>query len=431
MMRLPIASSAVLVVCVARASLAQTPSAQIPSETPSAAPSTQTADGSPRFGAQGQLALVGAYASVFSTQWGSSSASSFSASFGPSVNWFPIDDLSLGVDLELDYSDGKGYAADGSLVESKTTLVSGGPRLGYNLQLGRSVSFWPLLTVGVHFRHQTQQAVSGSSVAAGSATGSLDTTQNGPWATLWLPLLFHPAPHFFVGFGPRLYHDFAAERGGSGVGAELTTLGAGVGVGGWWGGRPREEPPSDAAFSGGTERRFGDPGNLVLTSEVGLGGGYSWYAATDSSAWSATVEPGLDYFAADHLSIGVVVTYTYSSAVGVGPTGTSVRADHGVYGIGGRLGVDLPLSPLFSVYPRALLTVGSDSWDERAGSSQNALTDTFIAAHISAPLLLHAAPHFFVGAGPQLTHDLSRTFQSGASNLGTTIGGSLLLGGWI
>ncbi|MGH7272579.1 MAG: hypothetical protein ACREJ3_19290 [Polyangiaceae bacterium] len=88
----------------------------------------------PRFGAQGEVVITGsAYASVFSQQWDSSDASSWGIAFGPQVDWFILRNLSLGFDFEAQYSDSKGYGADGSLVDTRYSLVSGGPKVGYNV----------------------------------------------------------------------------------------------------------------------------------------------------------------------------------------------------------------------------------------------------------------------------------------------------------
>ena len=57
------------------------------------------------------------------------------------------------------------------------------------------------------------------------------------WTSLYVPLLVHPAPHFFVGLGPFVTHDvdheYTAQNGGKGKN-EGTTVGAALTVGGWF-----------------------------------------------------------------------------------------------------------------------------------------------------------------------------------------------------
>jgi hypothetical protein len=49
---------------------------------------------------------------------------------------------------------------------------------------------------------------------------------------------------------------------------------------------------------------------------------------------------------------------------------------------------------------------------------------------MSAPLLVHIAQHYFIGLGPYLSYDLSDS-GGAVENLGTTLGVSSLVGGWL
>jgi hypothetical protein len=53
---------------------------------------------------------------------------------------------------------------------------------------------------------------------------------------LHAPVLFHPAPHFFVGLGPHLFHDLSrALRGADAVSnSKRTFFGISTTVGGWF-----------------------------------------------------------------------------------------------------------------------------------------------------------------------------------------------------
>ena len=411
---------------------------------PPAAPPSQSADSAPApaeppappFGARGEVVVTGsAYGAVSATQWDSSAASSLSFGLGPSAHWFVAPNLSLGFDFEISYSDGKGYGADGSLVETKSTLVSGGPVIGYNVPLGARFSFWPHVILGVHYGRQTQTLVSGGSFSvAGNPTGSPDTTEAGPWLDLYAPILFHPKPHLFLGFGPDLYHDFARVIGGPDVGAERTRLGAGFVLGGWWGGpRIREEMAAESPSPGrsGEEPRFGDAHQVVLTSELELGGGYTSFAGTDSSAASFAIAPGFDDFVAPHFSLGAVASYRRSATRGVGSGGAEVTYDYSSWQVGPRIGVDIPLVSGVSLYPRASLLVGGQDYNETSSGQTNKANVISASGALSAPLLLHVASHFFLGFGPEVWRDLTRTTATGYSYPGTTLGASFLAGGWL
>ncbi|HXU80560.1 MAG TPA: hypothetical protein VN914_04145, partial [Polyangia bacterium] len=64
------------------------------------------------------------------------------------------------------------------------------PRLGFNIPLAPMFSFWP--KAGFGFLHV------GTSTPAGSASANYLSL------FLYAPFLFHPVPHFFIGFGPSL-----------------------------------------------------------------------------------------------------------------------------------------------------------------------------------------------------------------------------------
>src|SRR5262249_36199193 len=106
------------------------------------------------------------------------------------------------------------------------------------------------------------------------------------------------------------------------------------------------------------------------------------------------------------------------------------------------IGFNVPLGPTFSWYPR--LTLGYDETIKDvhlvSGSSFSVGSGPSATPHsnehglwinLFAPLLVHPAPHMFVGVGPLLYHDLSRK-RDGATDqiLATTIGGALVVGGW-
>ncbi|MGA7121967.1 MAG: hypothetical protein WBY94_17800, partial [Polyangiaceae bacterium] len=99
---------------------------------------TQPDPPSARFGSPGQFVVTGGSdVAVSSTSYSASQATNLAATFAPALQYFIVRDVSVGLDVGLSYSDNKGYGADGSSVETKTTSLNVGPRIGVNIPLGR------------------------------------------------------------------------------------------------------------------------------------------------------------------------------------------------------------------------------------------------------------------------------------------------------
>ena len=286
-----------------------------------------------------------------------------------------------------------------------------------------------------------EQLVSGQTLSvAASPLGYPTTTRSGPWVALYLPLLVHPVAHFFVGAGPSVFHEFGAAQGGPNVGGERTSLGASFIVGGYWGGSSSpvvdqggaDSPPPPPAAA----RRFGDAGDVVLTSAIVASLFSVSYAGTDSSQITARLEPSLDVFVADRVSLGVDVSLAYAGSTGIDPvTGRSVTFGNSAFGIEPRVGFDVRVAPRLSWYPRLGIGLGLAGTDEASGPNDASYGQVRVQFGADAPFLVHVADHFFVGFGPYLSIDLSDTltFPSGASvqNDATSVGADLVVGGWL
>jgi len=143
---------------------------------------------SKRFGDRGQLVLNGDLAITAGHRWGEGNGSLNDFTFfsvRPSVDYFVLEGLSLGVTLGLGGSFGE---------NSDFTEVGAGLRVGYALPLGERVSLWPRL--GASLYHQNIQSQFGGREQEDSASiGRVD---------LFTPLLVHPTSSFFIGLGPVL-----------------------------------------------------------------------------------------------------------------------------------------------------------------------------------------------------------------------------------
>jgi hypothetical protein len=386
------------------------------------------------FGSRGQWVVTGASGiGVGSTTWSGSKASSLWVTFAPGLDLFVVKNLSIGVSLNLAYSDHKGYAVDGTLVETKQTTYSGGARLGVNLPIARRLSLYPRLTAGYQTVHTTEQ-----DVGAGSTFGasSFDAAHDGPWGSIDVPLVFVPKPQFFVAVVPSVTVDAAGGgQGGPGQGGAHTTGGAGFLVGGWFGGPPAEAPAEPVEAEPAPRLpRFGDAGVVVLSSELEAYGHQTAWSGPDSLAYTEYgFEAGVDYFVADHVSVGAALWWMQSSAQGVDLRTAAAYTNHesragGVV----RGGVEWPLGPHLSLYPRLTLGLAGEDYDIESAGKANKGHDDDIYASAYVPLLVHVARHVFVGFGPSGLADLSRTFTpSNTSNKATSVGAGLTVGGWL
>jgi hypothetical protein len=392
----------------------------------------------PPFGAPGEVVISGTSGLGAShTGYDGSNASVLSLSFGPAFDVFVARNVSLGLSGGASYGDSRGYGADGSLVETTSTSVSGAARVGVNLPLSGSLSFWPRLLLGFEWVHQSVQAVTGSTTStAGSPLGYPTTTRSGPWGELVLPLTLQVSPHLFASVGPSVFQEISDAQGGPNVGGQRTTLGAFVEVGGWLGGR--RDSPSDGAGEPAPAvgfRRFGSRGGIVITNAFVLQGFWTAYAGSGSTSAGISVSPALDYFVANHFSLGVAFSGSYYSGSGIdSTTGNQVTYSHGSYGAAVRIGGELPMGDSVSLWPIASLGFGGGSYDEAEGGSRNKYSNSSLSVSLYTPLLVHLASHFFVGLGPFVSHDLTNTITSasglaGPENRSTTVGASLLVGG--
>lgn len=118
----------------------------------------------------------------------------------PAADYFVIDNLSVGGFVGLDYT----KAGD-----SHGTRFSVGPRVGYDIFFAERWSVWPKV---------------GFSYAYTKVTGG--DSQNAIALNVFVPLMFHPVPHFFAGFGPFIDTDLNGDHRSTTWGAKLT-------LGGW------------------------------------------------------------------------------------------------------------------------------------------------------------------------------------------------------
>ncbi len=158
------------------------------------------------FGMQRQVALSsdeGLATSLSSTSDGG--GETFKFTFRPAIDYFVLDNMSLGATLGFDYT---------SVRSAHLTVYSVGPRLGYNVSFTPVFSIWPRVGLSYAARNQTSDF-------------GLDVGKNHLQLNVSVPFMFHPRTHFFVGFGPALDADVSGD-------VKTTTVAGRVTIGGWF-----------------------------------------------------------------------------------------------------------------------------------------------------------------------------------------------------
>jgi len=165
-----------------------------------------------RFGIEGQKAVSSdAGLSISNTSIDDVDGSTTTLVLRPAVDWFFAEDISLGGFVGVEYNSAPG---------GDSTVISIGPRVGYNLPLSERISLWP--KAGLAFA-STSASNDGNDDIAGDDDEETNTSVQ---LNLFVPLMFHPVQHFFLGLGPALDQDLSGD-------SKATTIAARLTLGGW------------------------------------------------------------------------------------------------------------------------------------------------------------------------------------------------------
>jgi hypothetical protein len=126
---------------------------------------------------------------------------------------------------------------------------------------------------------------------------------------------------------------------------------------------------------------FGNQGQVAIANDFSL----LFSHANETS--SLQLAPAVDYFLAPQLSLGGQVSFGYTSFKGGGHETT--------FGLGPRVGYNIPLTPMFSLFPRVVL-----SYTHTSGTGFD--STNLLGLFLFAPFLFHPVPHFFIGFGPSI-----------------------------
>lgn len=178
-------------------------------------PTVQRDSPSGQFGDPHQLAISSdAGFSISNTSISGIDGSTTALVLRPAVDWFVIDSVSLGGFLGVDYSTTPG---------GSSTAFSVGPRVGYNLRFSERFSLWP--KVGFSFASTTQKSDE-QTLDDGSVVPGQDVSSTSLQLNIFVPIMFHPVQHFFIGVGPALDLDLSGDN-------KATTIAARLTLGGW------------------------------------------------------------------------------------------------------------------------------------------------------------------------------------------------------
>lgn len=187
---------------------------------------------------------------------------------------------------------------------------------------------------------------------------------------------------------------------------------------------------------------FGAPGVVVVTADSSFAaGGIVYSKPSEAQYLYVDVGPGFDVFVARRLSIGGGLGFSYSNARGYVLDGSLVEAEQSVFAVGPRVGFDIPLGSVVSIYPR--LTIGfrwtrgerttlktfggyipsprEKQFDVAADERRGAYVNVFV------PVLLHPTQSFFIGFGPSFFHGADSSLVDQGPR--TTIAGRMVVGG--
>jgi hypothetical protein len=171
---------------------------------------------------------------------------------------------------------------------------------------------------------------------------------------------------------------------------------------------------------------FSKQGHLAISSDANVGLVGTSTNNDGGSSLKLTLQPAVDYFVIDNLSLGGFVLYSHESS---SPGGGGPSSHSDTFGVGPRIGYNIPLSDTLSFWPKAYVQMAY-STAYSGGSSTDMTWD--VGGY--APLVVHPAPHFFLGLGPYVQTEFANTVsannQSQTGPKTTEYGLQFTVGGW-
>jgi hypothetical protein len=177
-----------------------------------------------------------------------------------------------------------------------------------------------------------------------------------------------------------------------------------------------------------SEARFGRSGVLAISGDFQAGvRGLLFSAPTGrdpDGLFEVTLAPAVDYFVADHVSIGGQVVIVYART---GPAKLTA------FGLGPRVGYEFAVSDRVSFWPKVSIVYTTANVDSGASTLGGSVTfdGWSLGADLYAPFVFHVAPHFFVGLGPDASTQLIAKSSGNDTIKQTSLGILFTVGGWL
>jgi hypothetical protein len=173
------------------------------------------------------------------------------------------------------------------------------------------------------------------------------------------------------------------------------------------------------SFADGPAQAFAEKGHLAISSDANVGLTNASVSGENSSTTTLSIRPAADYFVIRGLSVGGSIPFEYSSTSNGGGSTTT-------FGIGARVGYDIPIGDHFSFWPRGGFGVASTTVSVPNGNVTVSTTNTALTFDVFAPFLLHPVEHFFLGLGPEFSTDLTGDPKATLYGIAFIIGGHCL-----
>lgn len=383
------------------------------------------------FGARGLVLSADTRVALSSTRFSSGDRTAGDAEVAVGADVFLAHGFSLGLELDIarhqfdtDVLSGPSNPGGFGPTDTVTSITTrGGLRLGFALPLDRSLSLFPRLVVGMQHTALRRDGEL-STPLAGFASSQVSSTRDGPWLSLYIPLLWHIEPDFFLAFGPSLFHDFASSQGPLAPGGPSTRLAGTFEVGGvLFGPKHTDEPCRDAAHANGFSKR----GSVLISGAMQLSGTVEWRSGAGVTHDAIAILPALDWFFSEHVSFGAVVGYTNESDSEFSDNAKIVTRSH-AFVVAPRFGFDAVLGRGISVYSQlglGMYFTGGSTQTRTTGTSSSDFKHMNV--QLTSYVLAHPVGHLFLGFGPALAYDLA---ANGDGDFGMTFAINSIVGAW-
>lgn len=181
------------------------------------------------FGEQGDL-LLGADLTfgAGTSRYAQTKRTATSFLVSPAFDYFVGEHFSVGLGVGVGASKvAVDSTAGGGVTDtlSTSTTFAGNARLAVQASLTPRLSLYPRASFRVSYEDITARSVAGA-----PAEPRENTTLT---AELFLPLVVHPVPHFYIGFGPFIARELSRYLNGTSADVHGTFVGASTMVGGW------------------------------------------------------------------------------------------------------------------------------------------------------------------------------------------------------